>query len=80
VEIKSLTSEERFKALLAHLKPRPSKAQADVWSTPHGERLAKVTQSDARVEIVIDRGQAPEFASFVLDRLQSLFEEHRSKN
>ncbi|WP_426128859.1 plasmid partitioning protein RepB [Pararhizobium sp. PWRC1-1] len=79
-EIKDLTSEERFKALLAHLKPRPNKAQADVWSTPHGERLAKVTQSDARVEIVIDRTQAPEFAAFVLDRLQSLFEEHRSKS
>jgi ParB family chromosome partitioning protein len=79
-DIKTLPSEERFKTLLAHLKPRPSKAKADVWSTPSGGRLAKVTQSDARVEIIIDRTQAPEFAAFVLDRLQSLFEEHRSKN
>jgi len=79
-EIQRLTSEDRFKALLAHLKPRPNKARADVWSTPSGVRLAKVTQSDARVEIIIDRAQAPEFASFVLDQLQSLFEEHRSKN
>lgn len=79
-EIKNLASEERFKTLLAHLKPRPGKAKADIWSAPGGARLAKVTQSDARVEIIIDRTQAPEFASFVLDQLQSLFEEHRSKN
>ncbi len=79
-EVQSLPSEERFKALLAHLKPRPKKAQADVWSSPAGERLAKVTHSDAKVEMVIDRKQAPDFAAFVLDKLQSLFEEHRSKN
>ncbi len=79
-EIRTLASEERFKALLAHLKPRPKKAKADVWSTRAGARIAKVTHSDAKVEIVIDRKEAPEFASFVLDQLQSLFEEHRSKN
>jgi ParB family chromosome partitioning protein len=79
-EIRRLASEERFKALLAHLKPRPDKARADIWSTPSGGRLAKVTQSDTRVEIIIDRALAPEFASFVLDQLQSLFEEHRSKS
>ncbi|QPB24196.1 plasmid partitioning protein RepB [Rhizobium sp. 007] len=79
-EVQSLPSEERFKALLAHLKPHPKKAKADVWSTRAGVRLAKVTHSDAKVEIVIDRKEAPEFASFVLDKLQSLFEEHRSKN
>ncbi|MBY5827393.1 plasmid partitioning protein RepB [Rhizobium leguminosarum] len=79
-EIQALGSEERFKVLLAHLKPRPKKVKADVWSTRAGVRLAKVTHNDAKVEIVIDRAEAPEFASFVLDRLQSLFEEHRSKN
>jgi ParB family chromosome partitioning protein len=78
-DVQGLTSEERFKALLVHLKPRAKKAKADVWSTPTGARLAKVTHNDAKVEIVIDRTEAPEFASFVLDRLQSLFEEHRSR-
>lgn len=79
-EMQTLASEERFKSLLAHLKPRPKKAKADIWSTRAGARLAKVTHNDAKVEIVIDRKEAPEFAAFVLDRLQSLFEEHRSKN
>ncbi|MFB9948653.1 plasmid partitioning protein RepB [Rhizobium puerariae] len=79
-EISELASEERFKALLEHLKPRPRKAKPDIWSTRAGTRLAKVTQNDAKVEITIDRKEAPEFAAFVLDRLQTLFEEHRSKN
>jgi ParB family chromosome partitioning protein len=79
-ELPNLASEERFKALLAHLKPRPKKAKADVWATRSGARLAKVTHNDAKVEVIIDRKEAPEFASFVLDRLQSLFEEHCSKN
>ncbi|NTG29975.1 plasmid partitioning protein RepB [Agrobacterium rhizogenes] len=80
VEIQALASEERFKALLANLKPRPKKAKTDVWSTQSGGRLAKVTHNDTKIEVVIDRKEAPEFASFVLDRLQSLFEEYRSKN
>lgn len=79
-ELQTLSSDERFKALLAHLRPRPKKAKANIWSTRAGVRLAKVTQDDAKVEIIIDRKEAPEFATFVLDKLQSLFEEHRSKN
>ncbi|WP_331375379.1 plasmid partitioning protein RepB [Sinorhizobium chiapasense] len=79
-DTQGLASEVKFKELLAHLKPRPKKAKADVWSTRAGARLAKVTHNDAKVEIIIDRKEAPEFAAFVLDRLQSLFEESRSKN
>lgn len=79
-EVQNLPSEERFKALLTHLKPQQKKATAQVWSTRSGARLAKIKHNDAKVEIVIDRKEAPEFASFVLDKLQSLFEEYRSKN
>ncbi|MHC2258272.1 plasmid partitioning protein RepB [Sinorhizobium meliloti] len=79
-EVQILPSEERFKSLLAHLKPQQKKSTARVWSTRSGARLAKIRHNDAKVEIVIDRKEAPEFASFVLDKLQSLFEEYRSKN
>jgi ParB family transcriptional regulator, chromosome partitioning protein len=79
-EIAEWESEDRFKALMEHLKPRPQKAKSDVWATGTGARLAKVTHNDTRVEILIDRREAPEFAAFVLDRLKALFEEHRSKN
>ncbi len=79
-EIAERESEDRFKALMEHLKPRPQKAKSDVWATGTGARLAKVTHNDTRVEILIDRREAPEFAAFVLDRLKALFEEHRSKN
>ncbi|WP_426240144.1 plasmid partitioning protein RepB [Pararhizobium sp. DWP1-1-3] len=79
-EIQEMASEQRFKALIAHLKPRVKKTKADVWATQDGARLAKVTYNDAKLTILIDRKGAPEFASFVLDQLQLLFEEYRSKN
>lgn len=78
-EMQSRPSEQRFKALLQHVKPRPKKPKADIWARRTGGRLAKVTNSDAKVEIIIDRQEAPDFADFVIDRLQQLFEEHRSQ-
>lgn len=79
VELQGLPSEQRFKTLLIHLRPRPKKSHSDVWATKAGAKLAKVTYNDEKVSILIDRKGSSEFASFVLDRLQSLFEEHRSK-
>ena len=77
-DIRSLSSEDRFKALIARLKPKPVKASTEVWAREH-VKLAKVTQSDKKVEIVIDRKEAAEFASFVVENLQTLFEEHLSR-
>ncbi|EPR21196.1 hypothetical protein L905_07620 [Agrobacterium sp. TS43] len=79
-EIQTLASEERFKALIAHLKPRRVERGApSVLATPTGVRLAQVKDGRAKLDISIDKKAAPEFAAFVLEQLPTLFEEHRTK-
>lgn len=74
-----LTSDDRFKQLLDYLKPKPEEKQNTVITSNSGARLAKITQSDKRVDLSIDRKAAPDFADFVLNHLQDLYEEFRSK-
>lgn len=74
-----LSSDDRFKQLLEYLKPKPVEKQNTVITSNSGARLAKITQSDKRVDLSIDRKTAPEFADFVLNHLQDLYEEFRSK-
>ncbi|TGU07767.1 plasmid partitioning protein RepB, partial [bacterium M00.F.Ca.ET.156.01.1.1] len=77
--VASLPSEERFKALLDFLKPKAQAKKTGVWSSDTGRRLAKVVESDRKLDISIDKNEAPEFAEFVLEHLQTLFAEYRSK-
>ncbi|GAK72889.1 replication protein B [Agrobacterium rubi TR3 = NBRC 13261] len=77
--VSELASEERFKSLLEFLKPKPEPKKTGVLSSMSGQKLAKIVETDQRIDISIDRRQAPEFADFVMEHLQSLFEEHRSK-
>lgn len=77
--VAALASEDRFKSLLDFLKPKAQAKKAGVWSSDTGSRLAKIIESDRKVEISIDRKEAPEFADFVLEHLQILFAEHQSK-
>jgi ParB family transcriptional regulator, chromosome partitioning protein len=66
-------SDERFKKMLASLKPRSGQSKTEVWPANAGGSLAKVTSSDDRVLLTIDRRKAPEFADFVLNRLRDLY-------
>lgn len=77
--VASLPSEERFKSILEFLKPKPEPKKTGVLSSMNGQKLAKIVETEQRVDISIDRRQAPEFADFVLEHLQALFEEHRTK-
>lgn len=77
--IDKLPSEERFKVLLEYLKPKVEPKRSGVLSSTSGQKLAKIVETDRKIDISIDRKEAPEFASFVLEHLQSLFEEYRSK-
>ncbi|AIC30126.1 plasmid partitioning protein RepB 2 (plasmid) [Rhizobium etli bv. mimosae str. IE4771] len=80
-EVQALPSADRFKALIDHLKPpRIARGLPDVMSTPDGDRLAQVTQSKSKLEITIDRKATPDFATFVLEHLPALYQEHRAKN
>jgi ParB family chromosome partitioning protein len=77
-EVQALSSADRFKALMGHLKPRRvARGLPDVLSTPDGDRLAQVTQSKSKLEITIDRKATPDFAAFVLEHLPTLYQEHR---
>jgi ParB family chromosome partitioning protein len=53
--------------------------RSGVLASKSGQKLAKIVETDRKIDISIDRKEAPEFASFVLEHLQALFEEHRSK-
>lgn len=77
--IERLASEDRFKALLEYLKPKVEPKRSGVLASKSGQKLAKIVETDRKIDISIDRKEAPEFASFVLEHLQALFEEHRSK-
>lgn len=79
-EVQTLSSADRFKAVIDHLKPRRiARGLPDVMSTPDGDRLAQVTQSKSKLEITIDRRATPDFAAFVLEHLPALYQEHRAE-
>ncbi len=79
--VQSLSSAERFKALIAHLKPaKIARGIPQVLSAPNGLRLAQVTQSKSKLEITIDKKATPDFAAFVLEHLPALYQEYRHKD
>lgn len=80
-EVQALPSSERFKAVLAHLKPRRiARGLPQVMATPDGTRLAQVNQSKSKLEITIDRKATPDFAAFVMEHLPALYQAHRNQN
>jgi ParB family transcriptional regulator, chromosome partitioning protein len=80
-EVQALASAERFKAVIAKLKPgRVARGLPQVMSTPDGDRLAQVTQSKSKLEITIDKKATPEFAAFVMEQLPVLYQAHCNQN
>lgn len=79
--LSALPSEDRFKKVISYLKPaRLGRGAPDVLSTSTGSRLAQVKNSRAKLEITIDKKATPDFATFVLERLASLYEEYQASN
>ncbi len=77
--LSGLPSEERFKKVIIYLKPaRPERGVPVVLSTSSGGRLAQLKNSRTKLEITIDKKATPDFATFVLERLASLYEEHQA--
>lgn len=80
VEVQALPSADRFKAVLANIKPkRVARGLPGVMTTPDGARIAQVTQSKSKLEIMIDRKATPDFAAFVLEQLPALYQAHREQ-
>lgn len=75
----SLSSDERFNAVVASLKPKAGNSKAEVWSSKAGSRLARVVESPEKLSLTIDRRIAPDFAEFVLRHLPQLYEEYEAK-
>jgi ParB family chromosome partitioning protein len=61
------------------IKPKAATEPADVSETPRGVRLGQIKASKTKLDITVDRKASPEFASFVLERLPTLFDEYQSK-
>ena len=78
--VQTQPSADRFKAVIAHLKPgRVARKLPEVMVTPSGDRLAQVTQSKSKLEIMIDKKATPDFAAFVLEQLPALYQSHCTK-
>jgi ParB family chromosome partitioning protein len=75
-----LDSDARFKRVLSSTKPRLVPDRVENWSSASGKLLGKVAQNSERVLLTIDRRKAPEFADFVLSRLQDLYLEFETRS
>ncbi|TCQ16915.1 plasmid partitioning protein RepB [Rhizobium sp. PP-CC-3G-465] len=77
--VQATPSDERFKLVVAHLKPaRPQRGAPDVLVTSGGERLAQMKQNKIKMEITIDKKATPDFAAFIVEHLPALYEAHRA--
>lgn len=80
-EVQALPSADRFKAVLARLKPgRIARGLPELLLSPAGERLAQVTQSKTKLDITIDKKATPDFAAFVMNMLPKLYQEYRDRD
>lgn len=77
--VQALASEDRFRLVVAHLKPkRITRGAPEVLTTPGGERLAQMKQNKIKMEVTIDKKATPDFAAFVVEQLPALYEAHRA--
>lgn len=74
-----LRSDDRFLRLYETLKTaKPVEKITRVWTTPTGVKPLKITETKSKVTFVFDRKTADEFATFVEERMDTLFDEYRA--
>ena len=76
---KESNSDERFKQVLGVFRPQTFRSRSESLYTPSGQSLAKITQSDERLQVTVDRRTAPEFANFLVGKLEGLFAEFEAE-
>jgi ParB family chromosome partitioning protein len=79
-EVRALESDQRFRRVYSSIKPRPDKTRSDTWVTPDGAKFAKIVQNADKVSVTINRRIVPDFSDFILERLQSLYDEFKSRH
>lgn len=78
-EFEARTSDERFQAIHDLVKATVKKADQTVWTAANGSRLVKISDSETKTTFAFDKRVEPEFATFVRERLQALYDEFRQK-
>ncbi|TIQ37080.1 MAG: plasmid partitioning protein RepB [Mesorhizobium sp.] len=73
------TSDERFRAIHDLVRTSTRKPDQTVWTAANGSRLVKINDSETKMTLAFDKRVEPEFASFVRERLQALYDEFRQK-
>ncbi|MFB2553846.1 plasmid partitioning protein RepB [Ensifer soli] len=75
-------SDARFNAVLRSLDDKPKKAARPtaVWKAPNGKRAARIEKRDGNTALVFEDKIVPEFAQFVSDKLDELFEQFQEKD
>ena len=78
----TLGSDERFAFLFQKVSKKedvPSTLRDQTfWSDPKGRRLATINMTDAKCTLQIDRRDDPDFARFVIDRLNELYQDYEA--
>ena len=72
-------SDERFQRVLSVFKPQSLRSRSENLYAPGGQSIAKVTQSDDRLQVTVDRRKSPEFANFLISKLQVILRNSRSE-
>ncbi len=78
-EIQAADSDQRFRRIYASIKPRGERTRFESWTTADGAKFAKIVQNSEKISVTINRAIVPEFSDFLLERLQSLYEEFKSR-
>ena len=76
----ALDSDKRFEAIAAMLRTKAVRARAQTWSSNDGTHAAKVARTGKRLTLTFDDRIAPQFGEFVKERLQSLYDEYKTRN
>jgi ParB family chromosome partitioning protein len=77
-EVQALDSDERFRRIRATFRPQKVEAKTELWSSPDGKILARVSSAEEKISVIIDKREAADFADFVMNRLHNLFLEFRA--
>jgi ParB family chromosome partitioning protein len=70
--------DQRFEVLVAAVKEkRASPKPPEVWHTPEGKAVAKISTAPGRTTLVLNDRLEPEFGQFIAGRLEALYKEFK---
>jgi ParB family chromosome partitioning protein len=74
-----MDTDKRFETLFEALRPKATRSRAESWSADDGTRAARISRSGKRLSLIFDDRVTPAFGEFVMDRLQTLYEDYKAK-